>query len=289
MKKQILKRAFLDTLPVMTGYLFLGFGFGILMYQSGYGILWSTAMSALIYAGSMQYVAVGLLTSGAGLITAALTTLLVNARHLFYGVTMIEPYRDTGKTKSYLIFSLTDETFSLVSSGSFSDKNERCFYFIFVSLLDHIYWVAGTALGGLAGSVLSVNLEGIEFVLTALFVTVFVEQWLSTKNHLPAICGVVVTALSLLIFGKDIFLIPSMLIITASLTMMSKVKKKSSPIHECKNVKNENAENKCAHLDDIGENALACSYKNNNSGARFEKSCNECPCPDESIGKEGEE
>ncbi len=222
MNKQTFKQAFKDTVPVMTGYLFLGFGFGILMQQNGYGILWSTAMSALIYAGSMQYVAVGLLASGAGLLTAALTTLLVNARHLFYGISMIDSYKGMGKQKPYLIFALTDETFSLVSKDSLPmgvDKKKYCLY---VSLLDHLYWVFGTAIGSLAGSILPINFEGIEFVLTALFVTIFVEQWLSTEDHIPAICGALVTALCLIIFGKETFLIPSMCLITAILAGMSK-------------------------------------------------------------------
>ncbi len=226
MNKSAFKIAFRDTVPVMTGYLFLGFGFGILMQQNGYGVLWSVAMSALIYAGSMQYVAVGLLTSGAGLITTALTTLLVNARHLFYGISMVDKYKDVGKTKPYLIFALTDETFSLVSKDSLPEGVSRNTYSLWVSLLDHIYWVSGTLLGALAGSFLPINLEGIEFVLTALFVTIFVEQWLSTKNHTPAILGVLTTAVCLLIFGKDIFLIPSMVIITGVLAGMSKVKEK---------------------------------------------------------------
>ncbi len=210
---------------MMTGYIFLGFGFGILMQQNGYGVLLSVAMSAFIYAGSMQYVAVGLLTSGAGLITAALTTLLVNARHLFYGISMIDSYKGTGRKKPYLIFALTDETFSLVSKESAPGGADRHSYYFLVSLLDQCYWVAGTLLGSLAGAVLPVNFQGIEFVLTALFVTIFVEQWLSTKNHLPAIIGVVTTAACLLVFGKDIFLVPAMILIAGVLAGMSKIRK----------------------------------------------------------------
>ncbi len=210
---------------MMTGYIFLGFGFGILMQQNGYGVLLSVAMSAFIYAGSMQYVAVGLLTSGVGLITAALTTLLVNARHLFYGISMIDSYKGTGRKKPYLIFALTDETFSLVSKESAPGGADRHPYYFLVSLLDQCYWVAGTLLGSLAGAVLPVNFQGIEFVLTALFVTIFVEQWLSTKNHLPAIIGVVTTAACLLVFGKDIFLVPAMILIAGVLAGMSKIRK----------------------------------------------------------------
>ncbi len=228
--RSVVALAFKDTTPIMTGYLFLGFGFGILMQQNGYSVIWAVAMSALIYAGSMQYVAVGLLTSGAGLITAALTTLLVNARHLFYGISMIEKYKGTGKKKPYLIFALTDETFSLVSQRQLPDDMDKHSYCFWVSFLDQCYWVGGTLLGGLVGAVLPVTLVGIDFVLTALFVTIFVEQWLSTKNHVPAIVGVVSTTICLLLFGRDIFLIPAMLLITAILAGMSKTRKE--PNHD---------------------------------------------------------
>lgn len=222
MEKSAVRSAFLDTVPVMTGYLFLGFGFGILMYQSGYGLWWAAAMSLFIYAGSMQYVAVSLLTGGAGLITTALTTFVVNARHLFYGISMVDAYKGAGKKKPYMIFALTDETYSLVSQNQAPEGISRHGYCLLVSLFDHIYWVSGTVLGSLAGSLLPVNLEGIEFVLTALFVTIFVEQWLSTKNHVPALTGLGVTALCLLLFGSDVFLIPSMVLIALILTMARK-------------------------------------------------------------------
>ena len=213
-----IRTAFLDTVPVMTGYVFLGFGFGILLHQSGYGVLWSFTMSLFIYAGSMQYMTVSLLTGGAGLLTAALTTLVVNARHLFYGISMVDAYKGAGKKKPYLIFALTDETYSLVSREQNPDQG----YCFLVSLFDQIYWVTGSILGSLAGSLLPLNFEGIEFVLTALFVTIFVEQWLSTKNHVPAIIGVAATAICLVFFGKDVFLIPSMALIAATLILMRK-------------------------------------------------------------------
>lgn len=218
MSKKRIRSAFLDTLPVMTGYVFLGFGFGILMHKNGYGVLWAGAMSLFIYAGSMQYVAISLLTSGADLLTAALTAFVVNARHLFYGLSMVDGYKGTGKMKPYLIFALTDETYSLVSKNSKPNHT----YCLLVSLFDHIYWVGGTILGSLVGSLLTINYDGIEFVLTALFVTIFVEQWLSTKDHRPAIIGVASTLLCLLIFGKDVFLIPSMVMIAVLLTTMRK-------------------------------------------------------------------
>lgn len=228
MKKNALRAAFLDTVPVMTGYVFLGFGFGILLHQSGYGVLWAGAMSLFIYAGSMQYMAVSLLSSGAGLLTAALTTLVVNARHLFYGISMVDAYKGAGRKKPYLIFALTDETYSLVSKNQVPEGMNRHAYCLLVSALDQVYWVAGSLLGSLAGSLLPFDFQGIEFVLTSLFVTIFVEQWLSTENHAPAIIGVVSTTVCLLLFGSDVFLIPSMIVIAAVLTVMRRTGKEES-------------------------------------------------------------
>lgn len=215
--KHTAKTALLDSLPVMTGYVFLGFGFGIIMQQNGFGVLWALAMSLFIYAGSMQYVGVGLLTGSASLLTAAMATLVVNARHLFYGISMIDAYKGTGRKKPYLIFALTDETYSLVSREQLPEGIEKNVYFFLVSAFDQCYWVIGTVLGSLAGSILPMNFEGIDFALTALFVTIFVEQWLSTKNHLPALVGVGASVLCLLIFGADLFLIPSMIAIAGIL------------------------------------------------------------------------
>ncbi len=229
MKKSAVYATFLDTIPVMIGYVFLGFGFGILLHQRGYGAAWAIAMSLFIYAGSMQYVAVSLLTSGAGLLSAALTAFLVNARHLFYGISMIDAYKGSGKKKPYLIFALTDETYSLVTKSQIPEGISRHNYCFLVSLFDQVYWVAGSILGSLAGSLLPINYEGIEFVLTALFVTIFVEQWLSTKNHVPALVGAGATTLCLVVFGKDLFLIPSMILIALTLALMRKTGKECSP------------------------------------------------------------
>ena len=226
MKKNLLRTVFLDTVPVMTGYVFLGFGFGIVMHQSGFGGLWPIAMSLLIYAGSMQYMAVSLLTGGASLLTTALTTLVVNARHLFYGISMVDSYKGAGRKKPYLIFALTDETYSLVSRENLPEGVPFLSYCLLVSFFDQCWWVGGTALGSLAGDLLPLNFEGIEFVLTALFVTIFVEQWLSTKNHFPAVTGLAATAVCLLVFGKDVFLIPSMALIAILLTISRKTGKR---------------------------------------------------------------
>ncbi len=218
--KKTVKTALVDTLPVMTGYLVLGFGFGILIKVNGYGLLHAFLMSLLIYAGSMQYVAIGLFTGGASLITVALTTLMVNARHLFYGISMIDRYKNMGARKPYLMFALTDETYSLVCHDNPNvEEARRKDYYLLVSVFDHIYWITGSVLGVLVGSVVKFNSEGIDFVLTALFVTIFVEQWLTTKKHAPAIIGVVASVVCLVIFGSESFLIPTMFIIALLLCL----------------------------------------------------------------------
>ena len=222
MKKKAFLSAFRDTLPVMTGYLFLGIGFGILMYEKGYGVWWSFAMAAFMYAGSAQYLTVSLLAGNASLFSTALSVLFINARHLFYGITMLDSYRDSGSKKPYLIFALTDETYSLVTQNTPPEGMGKLSYCFLVSVLDHVYWIAGCTLGGLLGKALPISFEGIEFVLTALFVTIFTEQWLSTKEHRPALIGVGATLLCLVIFGKDIFLIPSMALIALILTLSRK-------------------------------------------------------------------
>jgi len=147
---------------------------------------------------------------------------VVNARHLFYGISMVDAYKGAGRKKPYLIFALTDETYSLVSRTQPPDGLSRHGYCFLVSLFDQIYWVSGSVLGSLAGALIPINYEGIDFVLTALFVTIFVEQWLNTKDHLPAVIGVAATVVCLLIFGQDIFLIPSMSAIAAALILMKK-------------------------------------------------------------------
>lgn len=222
-KMQTIKKAFVDTIPVMTGYIVLGIGFGIVLETKGYGVGWAFAMSFFIYAGSLQFVAIDLLTGGAGLLTTALTSLMVNARHLFYGISMIDRYKGAGKKKPYMIFALTDETYSLVCSDPVEeDMSGRQRYYFLVSLFDQCYWVTGSVIGSLLGAIIPFNTEGIDFALTALFVTVFTEQWLSTKNHGPALVGAGASAACLLIFGADNFLIPAMVLITVLLTFMRK-------------------------------------------------------------------
>ena len=222
MNKKALKTVFLDTVPVMTGYLFLGVSFGILLGETGYGLPWAFCMALFMYAGSAQFLAVSLLANHASLLSSAIAIFLLNARHIFYGISLIDAYKGFGKKKPYMIFSLTDETYSLVTQNQPPEGLTRQKYCFLVSVLDHCYWVIGCVLGSVAGNFIPISFEGIEFVLTALFVTLFVEQWLSNKSHRSAIIGVVSTVLCLLIFGKEIFLIPSMALIAILLTVTRK-------------------------------------------------------------------
>lgn len=216
----VIKQAFYKSIPVLAGYVILGIGFGILLRNTGYGVLWAFAMSGLIYAGSMQYVGVSLLAGGASVITTIITTVMVNARHLFYSISMIERYKDAGKYKPYLIFSLTDETYSLLCDGRVPDEKTGNLYRFLVSFFNQCYWIIGSVIGNLLGSVLPFATKGIEFSMTALFIASFTEQWLSGGNHIPALTGLICSLLCLCFFGSEHFLIPAMLLITIVLTVV---------------------------------------------------------------------
>ncbi|MGI6145574.1 MAG: branched-chain amino acid ABC transporter permease [Clostridia bacterium] len=221
-KIKALKVAFPYTIPVLIGFTFLGIAFGILMNSKGYGVGWTVLFSLLAFAGSAQYVAITFLTSVFNPIYALLMTLMVNARHIFYGISMLDKYKDTGKLKAYLIFGLCDETFSIVCSTEPPEGVNRNWFMFFITLLDHSYWVIGSALGGLLGSMISFNTKGLDFVLTALFVVIFVGQWKAQKNHKPAIIGVLCSVICLVIFGPSNFIIPAMIAILAVLTISRK-------------------------------------------------------------------
>ena len=215
----LIRQAFIRSLPVMAGYIVLGIGFGMLAYSKGLGIWWPVIMSIFIYAGSLQYMAIDLFSSHAGFLTMALTALAVNARHLLYGLSMISKYKKAGKKKPYLIFALTDETYSLlVKKDPFNRDDNPAFYF-WVSLFDQIYWVSGSLIGVLAGHFLPIDTTGIDFSLTALFVTVAVDQWVEAKKHWPAIAGGICAIVCRLIFGPDSFLIPTMMAIVIVLSI----------------------------------------------------------------------
>ena len=227
MNKTVVRQAFIKSVPVMAGYIVLGIGFGILLRGAGYGVGWAFAMGAFIYAGSMQFVGVGLLAGGASVLTTIFTTIMVNARHLFYSVSMIGRYRDAGRYKPYMIFALTDETYSLLCDGNAPTEGDPHLYRFLVSLFNHCYWVTGCVLGSLLGAVIPFSTAGIEFSMTALFITSFAEQWLKTRDRLPALTGLLGTLLCLLLFGPERFLIPAMLLITLILTLVRRREEKA--------------------------------------------------------------
>ena len=205
---------FRKTAPVLTGYFLLGIGFGILLKQIGYGLFECFLMSVLIFSGSMQYAAIGLLSAHVSLASAFLTTLMVNARYLFYALSLVDRYRTTGKKKPYLIHLIVDEAYALICEndsplGVLSED-----YWLAVSLYGYIYWILSTLLGVVIGSLFTFEIKGIDFVMTALFVTIFTDQWLKSKDHLPALSGLLIPAVFLLILGRDRFLVPAMLVLS---------------------------------------------------------------------------
>ena len=222
MKTNALKAAFPHTIPVFTGYLVLGISYGVLMTASGFPFWIPIVTSLAIFAGSMEFVLVNLLLSSFNLLQAFMMTILINARHLFYGLSMLDRYKGMGLKKLYLIFGLTDETFSINCSMDPPADVDRGLFYLFVTLLDHSYWFLGATLGGLFGSILHFNTEGLDFVMTAMFVVIFLEQWKKDSNHLSALIGVVLPVICLILFGADSFMIPAMIAILLGLTIARK-------------------------------------------------------------------
>lgn len=222
MKEKInaLKAAFPYTIPIFTGFIFIGIAYGILMNSKGYGFGWSALFSLIVFAGSSQYVAIIFLTSVFNPIYALLMSLMINARHLFYGISLIEKFKDAGKLKPFLIFGLCDETFSVVCSAEPPEGVNRNWFMFFITFLNYSYWALGSVLGGILGSMVSFNTKGLDFVLTALFVVIFTGQWKSSKDRKPAVIGVVCSLVCLIAFGPNNFIIPSMIAILAVLTIL---------------------------------------------------------------------
>ena len=221
-----LRYAFLKTVPVMVGYLFLGAAYGILMKVNGFGLVWTVAVSLFVYAGSLQYAGVSLLAAAVHPLYALAMSLMINARHLFYGLSVLDKYRNIKGCKPYLIFALTDETFSVICNEEPPEGMDKASVYFWISFLDQIYWVAGSVLGCLAGSILTFNTEGLDFALTALFVVIFTDQWITKKDHRPALTGLLVSAACLAVFGADAFIIPAMVGILAVIVGLDRVDRK---------------------------------------------------------------
>ena len=211
--KKAFRRAFPYTIPVLTGYLFIGIAFGVMFAEKGYSFLWAILMSLLVYAGSGQYLAVNFFVPGISFVQVIFMTLMVNVRHIFYGISLLEKFNNMGKKRWYMIFGLTDETYSLLCTTKVpEDVDEEKFLFA-ISIMDQSYWVIGSVIGALAGTLIPFNSEGIDFAMTALFVVIFVEQWMDAKNRIPEMVGVAAAMVCLYVFGADKFVLPSMILI----------------------------------------------------------------------------
>ena len=216
----VVRAAFPHTLPVLMGFMVLGIAYGVLMQSKGYGVLWSVLMSAVAFCGSMQYVAITLLTAPFAPFSAFFMSLLVNARHVFYGLSMLDAYHGAGAKKFPLIYLMCDETYSLVSSVQPPEGIDRQDFDLAISVLDYLYWVAATAIGALLGGALAgVDLTGLDFALTALFVVLLLEQWRKKENRPSALIGLGGAALCLVLFGADSFVLPALLVILAALLL----------------------------------------------------------------------
>lgn len=216
MKKQpigaVMRQAVTLTIPVLCGYLFMGAAFGILLQNAGYGWGWALLMPVVIYAGTMQYMAIPFLVGQAGLLTAAITTLLVHFRHFVYGLSFIGRFRPFGWRKYYMMFALTDETYALMCSAKAPEGTSDEKLLFFIALLDQIYWIVGCVLGNVAGQFLTFDTTGIDFAMTALFVVIAVDQWRTCKSKLPALLGGGLAVLCLILFGSQNMLIPTILL-----------------------------------------------------------------------------
>ena len=219
MRRKALRAAFPYTIPILAGFLFLGMAYGIYMNISGFSWIYPTLMSMTIFAGSMEFVAANLLLGAFDPLGALLLTLMVNARHLFYGLAMLDRFKNTGLKKVYLIFGMCDESFSINCTTDAPAGVDQGWFMFFVTLLNQIYWVTGATLGGVFGALIQFDLEGLEFVMTALLLVIFLEQWMKEKRHHTALIGLGVTAVCLAVFGASNFIIPAMLCIIAALTL----------------------------------------------------------------------
>ena len=224
--KNVLKKSFKHSIPVLFGYIPLGFAFGIMLQAAGYSPVWAFFMAIFIYAGTGQFLCVELLAVGASIPQVILLTFLLNFRHFFYGLSMIAKYRGVGKRKWYLMFGLTDETYALLTSTKIPEGVKKEDFYVTITLLNQIYWIIGCVLGATVGSLVHIDFTGIEFVMTALFAVLVVEQWKAHSKHLPAFLGFGITALCLIILGADNFLIPALIIVSTVLLCLRPILEK---------------------------------------------------------------
>lgn len=222
MKRKALKAAFPYTLPIFAGFWFLGLAYGIYMNSAGFSFIYPMLMSFLIFGGSLEFVAVEMLLSPFAPLQVFIMTILIQARHLFYGISMLDKFKGMGWKKFYLIFGMCDETFTINYTADIPDDVDKGWFMFFVTLLNRFYWISSATLGGLVGSLLKFDTSGISFVMTAMFVVIFLDQWLKEKNHTASITGILASIACLLCFGSDSFMIPTMITILLLLALFQK-------------------------------------------------------------------
>lgn len=220
--KKAFQAAFPHTIPIFAGFWFLGLTYGIYMHVSGFSFWYPMLMSLTIFAGSVEFVMVNLLLGAFNPLQALAMTLMINARHLFYGISMLDRYRGNGWKDVYLIFGMCDESFSINYTVQIPEDVDRGWFMFFVTLLNHFYWFSGSTLGGIFGSLIQFNTEGLEFVMTAMFVVIFLEQWMKEKNHASALAGLGISLLCLIAFGAERFIVVAMVAMLSILTLIRK-------------------------------------------------------------------
>ncbi len=232
MRIKALKAAFPQTIPIFTGFWFLGMAYGIYMNASGFSFVYPLCMSLLIYGGSLEFVAVEMLLSPFAPLQTFIMALLIQARHLFYGLSMLDKFKGLGWKKYYLIFGMCDETFSVNCSADIPEDIDRGWFYFWVTLLNQFYWSAAATTGGIVGSLLKIDTSGISFVMTAMFVVIFLEQWLKEKEHSASLIGLAVSVLCLVVFGPDSFMVPTMVLIVGLLALLRKPLEKKEVLRE---------------------------------------------------------
>ena len=232
MRIKALKAAFPQTIPIFTGFWFLGMAYGIYMNASGFSFVYPLCMSLLIYGGSLEFVAVEMLLSPFAPLQTFIMALLIQARHLFYGLSMLDKFKGLGWKKYYLIFGMCDETFSVNCSADIPEDVDRGWFYFWVTLLNQFYWSAAATTGGIVGSLLKIDTSGISFVMTAMFVVIFLEQWLKEKEHSASLIGLAVSVLCLSVFGPDSFMVPTMVLIVGLLALLRKPLEKKEVLQE---------------------------------------------------------
>lgn len=220
--QKAMRAAFPNTLPIFAGFLFLGITYGIYMNVSGFSFWYPLFMSMTIFAGSVEFVAVNLLLGAFDPLQALAVTLMINARHLFYGISMLDRFKGTGWKKIYLIFGMCDESFSINYTADVPADVDRGWFMFFVTLFNHLYWILGAALGGFFGALIPFDPTGLEFVMTAMFVVIFLDQWLKEQNHTSSLLGIGISLICLAAFGSKQFIIPAMFSLLGILSLMKK-------------------------------------------------------------------